>query len=244
MPQENWNADGVSTENSTYVTEKNWANNDAMVTSMRELETKIGGSIIIPTADASDDDRNAFYKQLGRPDNASQYGYKMPEGGDKDYFEWFTNTAHKIGLSDAQTSALGLEADKRGQLDIDNNVLLVEKETQALKDKYGADYDSKIAKGSTVIKNLGLTTEALGQIEQQIGTGAFVDLFISIGEKIDEGAFIGTNANPNIDITLSKAQALEQINRFDNDKATQELYKANDKQTLDRRRMLYKIAYD
>lgn len=244
MPQENWNNEGVSDDNNAYMTEKNWKTNNDMVTSVRELESKLGGSIVIPEADASEDDRNSFYKKLGRPDTVGDYGYKMVDGGDKGQHEWYTGTAHKIGLSDAQTTALGEAWDNRNAELAKNNTVSMEKELQSIKVQYGAEYDSKIAAGKAVVKSLGLSDDVLGKIEQETGTAAFVDLFVRLGEKVGEGTFADKDAMGGANITLSKAQATEQFNSFNNDEEKLKLYRADDPKTVAYRRMLLHIMHD
>lgn len=244
MAQENWNNAGVSDENNAYVTGKDWKTNDEMITSMREAESKLGRSITLPASDASEEDFNSFYSKIGRPNSAAEYAYKMPEGGNEDQYNWYKDAAHKIGLSDAQTSALGQAWDERSAEMFKSDVDSSETQMQAIKDKLGDDYDAKIAAGKSVVAGLGLSDKALANIEGQIGTTDVVDLFVRIGEKVGEGAFNNGLADPDSNIRLTKEQALEKVESFNNDEKLQKLYKLDDKKTIAYRNNIYAIAYD
>jgi len=244
MSQDGWNDEGVGDENRAYVTKGNWKDNNAMVDHMRKLQTTADGAVNIPGDDATDDDRKAFYKKMGRPDTVGEYTYKMSQGGDEAHHKWFTEAAHKLGLSDKQVTSLGEQSDMRNKEAADNNMVKMEAEVQALKNKYGTEFDAKITKGKKVVSDLGLSNEALSQIEKETGSTAMVDLFIRLGDKIGEGTFNNDNANPDNGSILSKAQAIEALNSFDNDLEKQRLYKLDDPKTVAWRRQLYKIAYD
>lgn len=63
----------------------------------------------MPGKDATPEDWNAFYKQLGRPETADAYELPVPEGDDGKFAAQMKPLLHKHGLSSEQ--AKGLAAD-------------------------------------------------------------------------------------------------------------------------------------
>jgi len=59
-----------------------------------------------------------------------------------------------------------------------------------IKTREGAAFDAKVAKGQQVVKALQLPAQLLGQIEQNIGTGPMLQLFMALGSKAGEGSFL------------------------------------------------------
>lgn len=68
--------------------------------SYSELEGKIGRSLVKPADDASDEEKNAFYKKLGRPDSADGYSINDKES------KAFRDLAWKNNLTDAQVKGI------------------------------------------------------------------------------------------------------------------------------------------
>jgi hypothetical protein len=93
---------------------KGWATKglDDVVTSYRELESKLGKAIVPPGDDAKPEDLNAFYAKLGRPEKAEAYEFKLPEGLPENFpydgkaAEKYKVWAHDAGLPPKQAQAL------------------------------------------------------------------------------------------------------------------------------------------
>lgn len=85
---------------------------DALVTSSRELETKIGQAILPLDENATDAQRGAFYDKLGRPKTAAEYKFDRPKGlpetapYDTGMAAEIGNIAHALGLNQRQASVL------------------------------------------------------------------------------------------------------------------------------------------
>ena len=65
-----------------------------------ELEGKLGNTLVKPGKEASNEEINAFYKALGKPETAEKYSI---EGANADLFK---NLAFKNNLTDDQAKAL------------------------------------------------------------------------------------------------------------------------------------------
>jgi hypothetical protein len=78
---------------------------------IKTLQGNLEGKVAIPKEDSSDEDRTAFFKALGRPDNPAGYTLErpqMPEGMPYDEVleQKFRQEAFDIGLNPSQISRL------------------------------------------------------------------------------------------------------------------------------------------
>jgi len=74
-----------------------------------ELEKKLGqDSVVIPGENATEEERNAFYTRLGRPEKPDGYELKDPEGlpVDAEVKKSFQEIAHKAGINTQQAVML------------------------------------------------------------------------------------------------------------------------------------------
>ena len=161
-----------------------------------ELEAKTGNSIFKPGEDASDEEREAFYKALGKPESADKYSIKGDEG------KAFRELAFKANLTDDQAKAVYAsmqEISKNVQAQAKANFDAQAKQTQAdLLAEYGKDYSVKIKMLERGIENYG--GKAVGSKLMNAGLLAdkdIVKMFILLGEQSAEaGAPTKTGAKP------------------------------------------------
>lgn len=91
---------------------KGFTDVSAVVKSAREGEKLIGSSIRVPGKDATQEERDAFFNKLGRPEKAEGYEYtppkELPEGlpYDGEKANAFKALSHKLGLTKDQSAAL------------------------------------------------------------------------------------------------------------------------------------------
>lgn len=155
-----------------------------------DLESKAGSSLVKPGKDASDEEREAFYKALGRPDAADKYSI---EGDDA---KMFREMAYENNLTDEQAKAIYGKLKEIGENALAQQKVAYEqqaKETQnALIAEYGKDYSKKIEMLKRGIANYG--GEAVGAKLQAAGLLAdkdVVKLFIQLGEESSEAGAQG-----------------------------------------------------
>src|SRR6185437_3686507 len=81
----------------------------SLAKSYAELEKSYGSSLRMPAPDAPQEERDAFYSKLGRPESPDKYEIKFGEGVavDDKLLGSFREAAHKLGLSQQQAQALG-----------------------------------------------------------------------------------------------------------------------------------------
>ena len=156
-----------------------------------EAEKTLGSNYIVkPGENASDEERRAFYKELGVPDAADKYSIEGDEA------KMFREIAFKNNLTDEQAKALFASLQ-----DVGKNALEAQKaafaqqvqDTQAaLQKEYGKDYQTKIEMLRRGVATYG--GEKLGaKLEQAglLGDYDVVKMFILLGEQSSEAGSPG-----------------------------------------------------
>ncbi len=249
--QETTNApwtEGFSEDTQAYVTNKGWENPSSLLDSYRNLEKFQGGSknlVEIPGEDANDEAMATFFDKLGRPGSPEQYGLELPEGGDADMMNWFTNTAHRYGMSQKQTKAMYNEFNEMSSNRMDNfqheTKLRNEQEIEGLKKEWGAEFDTNLNSGRRAVSALGYTEESLSTLEDKLGTGEMMKLFSQIGSKMGEDAFVGGDASAGFGSSPAQAQA--QIAELKGDQQFMDRYLSGDKAAIDKMKRLMGNAH-
>lgn len=167
-----------------------------------EAEGKLGSSIVKPGENATDEEREAFYRALGKPDAADKYSI---EGDDA---KMFREIAFKNNLTDEQAKALFASLQ-----DVGKNAIEAQKaafaqqahDTQAaLQKEYGKDYQTKIEMLKRGVATYG--GEKLGAKLQQaglLGDYDVIKMFILLGEQSSEAGSPGN--------TKGKAESYKSI---------------------------------
>lgn len=75
----------------------------------KELEGKLSGAIFKPDDNAKPEDRESFYRSLGKPEKATEYEFPKTEGIEHDpkMIEWAQATFHSANLSKEQAASIG-----------------------------------------------------------------------------------------------------------------------------------------
>ena len=150
-----------------------------------KLEGQQGNSLVKPGDDASDEEREAFYRALGKPESADKYTIKGEDA------ELFRNIAYKNNLTDEQANALYESIREVGKNAIEQqqaNYQQQAKATQeALQSEYGKDYTKKIEMLKRGVNTYG--GKEVAEKLQQAGLLAdkdIVKMFILLGEQSSE----------------------------------------------------------
>jgi len=176
-----------------------------VIKSYIEAQKKIAQKgVLIPGENATDDDRNAFYKVLGRPDTPEGYGFARPENlptgveYDEGRAKWFADLAHKAGLSGSQAKLLfdeynqdvyqETEAQQKALKEFETNSLT------ELKNEFGSKLEKELQKSSAAAKLFGgkeylellkttgmdkhpVTIKAWKKVADRIGEASLIDGF-------------------------------------------------------------------
>ena len=155
-----------------------------------DLEGKLGNTLVKPGENSTAEEREAFYKALGKPESADKYSI---EG---DQAEMFRNMAYENNLTDEQAKAIYTKLNEVGKNALEAQKLAYEqqaKETQnALLQEYGKDYQNKIEMLKRGVNNYG--GKAVAEKLQAAGLLAdkdIVKMFILLGEQSSEAGAQG-----------------------------------------------------
>jgi len=114
------------------------------------LKTKVEGAIFKPDEKATPEQREAFYRSLGKPEKATEYELPKPEGMDADptVVAWAQNTFHKAGVSKEQAAQIGGEWNNfMAEMAKANKEAVAKARTEAetkLKAEMGAEYPAAV----------------------------------------------------------------------------------------------------
>lgn len=216
------------------------------------LQALIGKKGVLPPGEKDGPEAwERYYNQLGRPARPEQYQFQKPQGyaGYSDEFaNAYRDVAHKNGLTARQAAGMhdwfvtsALEAEQAGasRSRMDGDAL-----DQALRQKWGGQYDAMVASGRRAAKTFA-PPEALDELEQAIGGPALMELFANIGERMREDGLIGGGASS---FNMTPEQAKAEIAKMDaamNDPKSPAMDKLHPEHAgwVKRREQLFAAAY-
>lgn len=149
--------------------------------------------IVVPNKYATDTEWEGIFNKLGRPESPDKYELKLPEKHaiSDEFLTGIKTTAHKAGLNSKQVNEFvnfyqsQLETSQKKIEELTKAE--TEKEIKALKQEWGAAYDSKIKAAQVALKQFG-GPEIFKYLEE---VGLHTDtklakLFAKIGESLGE----------------------------------------------------------
>lgn len=158
--------------------------------SYSELEAKLGKAIVKPGKDASDEERESFYQQLGKPKSADKYSITDENAAA------FRDVAFKNNLTDEQATALYAQFNEIGKNMLQQaqmeKAVKAKATDDALRAEWGNNYDAKITMLQRGVNTYG--GKALGEKLKASGLlfdADVIKLFVRLGE---ESADAGTSA--------------------------------------------------
>lgn len=198
---------------------------------LTRMQTGDPNVVSMPAADAPQEQWDAFYTKMGRPESADKYELTFGEGvkADDNMVKFGKDLFFEMGLDGKRAQAA---ADKWNTFVAEQNAAAVEAdrvandtELAALSTRWGAELEQNKAAGKRVVEALGLSTEFINRLENNIGSAPVVELLAMIGRKSDEGGLIGgTNMDPNNPATMTKEQANARIQELNGNAEFQTKY--------------------
>lgn len=150
----------------------------------------------IPTDDTPPEDVESFYKQLGKPEKATDYKFEVPEGIKlrEDFVGSFMEKAHAANLTTKQanelvnwymaTSETLTKADQK--LAEQQAIETHNKTMDAFKEKHGANFE-KVVTNYNKAFNQFVPKDLHQHLDGKFGTDpAFIELMATIGKSISE----------------------------------------------------------
>lgn len=179
---------------------------EALLKSHVALERMLGNQnkVAVPGPHATPEERAAFFKAIGRPDKAEEYGLTMPktladgktpfpkELWNDDRANGFTKLAHEVGLTKAQVEALS-KFDLEHSLKAHEAIATAQKAAldgavADLKKEWGAAYPEQLALAERAAKAIGLDGPANPELANN---PAFIKAMAKVGAMLGEDRAAG-----------------------------------------------------
>lgn len=173
-----------------------------LVKSYVSAQKMLGGNrISVPGENATDEERNAFYKAIGRPDKAEDYkhdGVELPKGvelGDED-LKAFREFAHKHGMTqEAYQAALQFDVDRvRASVEAEEAAANAEYEETLgkLQAEFGGNMKTVVAQCNKAMVTFGL--QELFTEKGLLNNYTMIKALATIGGKISESKLKGDDS--------------------------------------------------
>lgn len=235
-----------------YIQNKGWTGPKDILTSYQGLE-KLRGvpeDRLLKLPEKEDDPAWAgIYDRLGRPKEAKDYDFKMPEKyGDPQMHEWSKKTFHELGLNKKQAAALNekwnqFQSERIGGYEKTYQETLARQEVE-LKSKWGNAHDQNVGMAKSAVEALGIKPETIDKLEQAMGFSGVMELFHNIGSKTGEHKFVsGDGGGSGNNVQLTPDAAKNEIARLKQDQEFGKKYIGGDSEARTRMERLHKMAY-
>lgn len=168
--------------------------------SFLEREANAERTLLLPGEDASDEDRQAFYNRLGRPETPEGYEFEGLEERDEIGFTEeqeadYRAKAHELGLTVQQAKDLHAWQAARTKQALEDHRQAQEKavqqKTEALRKEWGDSFAENVAKAKQAFSRLG--GEDLTQFMKDAGAErepALIKTFAEIYNVIGDDTFV------------------------------------------------------
>lgn len=238
---------GLDEDTKAYAENKGWAGAPDIINSYKNLEKMVGGRLSIPEED-DPDGWNDLYNRLGRPESHDQYELDVPDGANGEVVDWFKQTAHEVGMTQAQAERFfgsynemlaSRNEEMAAQAEAENT-----QQMQELQKEWGSGYEANLSKAQEAAQRLGMDEQMIDGMASAIGLKATLAHFAKIGEAIGEDAFAGgPDAGGHAgNVGLTPAQAQAQINDLLGDPNFKARYQRGEQDAVQRVSNLYALT--
>lgn len=151
-----------------------------------------------------------YYNKMGRPEKPEGYEIKPPAGADESLTNWFTKTAHDIGLPKEMAGKLfeayGGLLNEQSSLAIAAKEVEMENQFKQLKTEFGPAFDERTELANRALTEFG-GDELVAALEKagMQNHPALVKAFAKAGMMLAEGKFVGDNAGGKFGTTSEEA---------------------------------------
>lgn len=196
-PVDNSWVNGLNDETKAFVETKGFKDPASVLDSYRNLEKLMGAPrdklLKIPETDDLDG-MNEFYNKLGRPKEAKEYEFELPEGAASESFtEWAKNTFHAEGLTSDQAKGFmekyGEFYESEMQAEQEQYEADVNTQKTKLTKEWGAAHEQNMMIARSAAKTLGMGTEQIDALERVLGYDGVMKMFHGVGTKTGEASF-------------------------------------------------------
>ena len=231
---------------------------DALAREHVNLQGLIGRKgVILPGEDATEDDLNRFYTELGRPEKPEDYDFKAfapPEDlpWDPALQDQMMPSFHKHGLTQAQAAGIladyaemmgGGFTDRLGVAD-----QAKETTTGTLKELWGDSFDDRLAEANSAVKEgFGEHLDAAKELVLEDGTPVLshpliAQAFQQLGAVMGEDALIGDGGAPPRNLRIDTPEAAQaEIDRIRGEARKDKAHAYNDAKHPDHKKLHQRV---
>lgn len=227
---------GLSEEDKGFIQSSKYADASAIIKSLRDTKAYVGAdkNTIIKIPKPAEDgtvDYSEVFKTLGRPDDASGYGFE-----ETDFSKVAAPKLFELGITKSQADGLSKMLEDWNATTATGQAEAAEqaraKGVEALKKAWGADFEVNNEVAAKAVRELaeaaGLTKEDFDKIEDLIGVEKAVKMFHAVGTK-DGGVKTLSNYNAGVETPEIAAYKLKELMA---DKETAKLLAQKDRKTM------------
>lgn len=211
---------GLSEEDKGFIQSSKYTDASAIIKSLRDTKAYVGAdkNTIIKIPKPADDgsvDYSEVFKTLGRPDDASGYGFE-----ETDFSKVAAPKLFELGITKAQADGLSKMLEDWNATTASGQAEAAEqaraKGVEALKKSWGADFEVNNEVAAKAVRELseaaGLTKEDFDKIEDLIGVEKAVKMFHAVGTK-DGGVKNLSNYNAGVETPEIAAYKLKELQK-------------------------------
>lgn len=212
---DSWN---LSDEDKGFIQSSNYSDAGAIIKALRDTKAYVGAdkNTIIKIPKPAEDgtvDYSEVYKTLGRPDDATGYGFE-----ETDFSKAIAPELFKLGITKSQADGLAKFMEEYGATSstaaAEQAAAEREKSMAALQKKWGADFKVNSEVAAKAVRELseatGITADELDKLEDFLGVEKAASLFYAIGSK-DGGVKSLTNYNSGVETPEIAAFKLKEL---------------------------------
>jgi len=164
----------------------------ALAKSYVHAQSMIGADkVVVPGKHATPEEWSDFYAKTGRPEAPDGYEIATPENGNQEMTDWFSQTAHDLGLNTRQAQELfnrynDFADSMNSQGTIDREAFVAQTE-QDLRAEYGEAFEDRLENGRAVVEEFA--NPEIMEMQMSDGTMLgdhpdFIRMVAQIGEFI------------------------------------------------------------
>ncbi|MBQ4493430.1 MAG: hypothetical protein II972_02365, partial [Elusimicrobiaceae bacterium] len=184
----------LTEENRAYATEKGYVSANDLVAGLKAAAKfdgiDIDKMVSLPTEKSTEEEINAFYAKLGRPESADKYDFKIAEGQSDEFAKQVAPLLFKAGLTQKQLDTLVpdwnafVQAQQEAQAKASQEEF--NKAMETLKTEWGKDYTANETLAKRASAAIGLNAEEIDALVKIKGTAWVFRTMAKLGKAISE----------------------------------------------------------
>lgn len=210
--------EGFDADLAEFVSSREFKDPKTLAESYRNLEKLRGVTAdkLLKLPELGDDKGwNEVYTKLGKPPTPEGYGFKPNDPANPGFTDWAKDTFHKLNLTAEQGQTLVKQFNEfteaqHAQAQAQHTAK-VQEQVVSLKKEWGAAFQQNVNRAQAAYRQFGIPDAAIDSLEKAMGFDGVMKVFHSLGSKVGEHTFVGSDGGPgfgdNMMLTPDQAQA-------------------------------------